>query len=779
MPDSITNTLIRIVHWRMIFGFCLLLVSGCKVTKNYPHDKPFVYKTNFKLDTKLSQSERQDLLGKLENQVDDSVKVKWVSKLFVKQILNKPPVFDTLNAIKSVRYINDLLHASGYLYSTAAWDTSLAVIGEEKRVTIDFNVVTGKVLHLDSVAYAFRDTSLQTLAIANNNGSILKKGETYTKEKIAREIERMLTIYRNNGYLKINRDDIYAEVDTVVAALIDPGLDPFEQIRLLEEVQKRREEPKINVIFRQRGTENEEHLQRYYIRNVTIYPERQLVQDTLRNILKDTINKNGVTIVAPNSLFKPSFLLRYNYLKPGALYKQEDVYRTNNAIGQLGAWQQVGVDVFPIDSISKLDVNINMYPAKKKYLNVDLEVSSNTADVVNSVVSGNLLGLGINFGFRNRNVNRQSILSTTNLRFGIELGNKATIIQTYQTTLSQNYSIPKFVTPFRIKAEKNMLSSRTNLNANASYTIRRDFLTTQSLNTSIGYEWTNKKNRTWLYSPLNIEFLRKFETDSFRAQAKRIPNFRNLFNDGLIISQYLRFNSGWTKNNKVFYLRLQMEESGGIFGTINTLDLQNRLYRFIKGDLDFRYYTNHPRHTWAFRIFGGIGYPYGNQLDSLGNVIKELTLPFFKSFNAGGPVSMRAWQIRQLGPGSSLVYDSTSTDRFGDIQLEANVEYRFSLGTLFGIKVKSAFFTDIGNIWYRNNQGDPKLDDAVFKLNKLYKDIAVAGGTSLRFDFSYFLIRFDWAYKLKNPIYADINNGWFQNIKLLKGQFQLGINYPF
>jgi hypothetical protein len=61
----------------------------------------------------------------------------------------------------------------------------------------------------------------------------------------------------------------------------------------------------------------------------------------------------------------------------------------------------------------------------------------------------------------------------------------------------------------------------------------------------------------------------------------------------------------------------------------------------------------------------------------------------------------------------------------------------------------------------------------------LYKDLAVDAGTSLRIDFDYFLIRFDWAYKLKNPIYSDINSGWFNNLELFKGQFQLGVNYPF
>jgi outer membrane protein insertion porin family len=107
------------------------------------------------------------------------------------------------------------------------------------------------------------------------------------------------------------------------------------------------------------------------------------------------------------------------------------------------------------------------------------------------------------------------------------------------------------------------------------------------------------------------------------------------------------------------------------------------------------------------------------------------------------------------------------------------MEYRFGLGTLFGVKVKSAVFADVGNIWYRNNLGDPELNDAVFHLYNLYRDLAVAGGTSLRFDFDYFMIRFDWAYKLKNPVYSDVNYGWFQHLSLNQGQFQLGIGLPF
>ena len=64
---------------------------------------------------------------------------------------------------------------------------------------------------------------------------------------------------------------------------------------------------------------------------------------------------------------------------------------------------------------------------------------------------------------------------------------------------------------------------------------------------------------------------------------------------------------------------------------------------------------------------------------------------------------MRAWSLRQLGLGSSLLSDTIPAtsfrDRFGDMQLETNLEYRFNIATVNGIKIGSALFADIGNVW--------------------------------------------------------------------------------
>lgn len=776
MPANTYKHFIRIPLVRVYCFLLIVLASGCKVIKDYPSPEPFVYKTTIKLDAKLPSSQKADLVNKIENQLSDSLQVRYRKKSFLRKQMERPAIFDTSYTRESVGYINDLLRANGYMFGNISWDSSLNIVDDQKRVTTNFRIEPGKVLRFDSVGFDFRDTTLQQLVQMNRKDSRIKKGDPFSNEKISVEIDRLLNIFRDNGYLKITREDVYAQVDTVVAALIDPGLDPFEQIRLLQEVQKRRENPQIDVLFKQRGTENPVRLQQYRFRYIRFHPDLSIVQDNNSTSKKDTLTRNNISIIRSRNLTKPAFLLRNNQLLPGSLYRQKDVYRTNNSFQQMSAWQQVGIDLLPVDSLGLVDADINMYLAKKQNISVDVEASRNATDLITTT---NLFGIALNFGLQDRNLSKQSVLASTNFRFGIELGNQGRIIQTFQTSITQSFTIPKFVTPFKIRQERKFLSSRTLLSASGSITNLRDFLRVQSLNSSIGYEWTNQKNRNWYYSPLNIEYVRLFKTDSFYKQAAIIPNLENFYNDGLIISQYLIMRNAWARNNKVYNLKIQLEESGGIFGNFPQFDLNYRLFRFAKADIDLRHYINKGTTSWAFRFFVGLGIPYGKQYDSTGKTMREPNLPFFKSYFAGGPSSMRAWQVRQLGPGSSNYFQGANTFRFADFQLESNIEYRFPLGNLFGINLKSAFFTDIGNIWYRNNQGNPALDEGVFRLRHLYRDIAVAGGTSLRLDFNYFMIRFDWAYKLKDPLFADEKNGWFQNVNLLKGQFQLGINAPF
>lgn len=762
----------------------LLLITSCTVPRKYQADKPFVFKTTIKVEGNAKLAERQDLELRLANQLDDSLKVRIISLGGIRKTLIKPAVFDTTYASRSVVFMNALMNSMGYYQARIQWDSTLKKVGKQQRVIVDFTVTPGKNLKLDSVDFALTDTALQQLTLKNRKASLLIKAQPYSQQQVSAELERLVELYKNNGYYKITKEDIYAEVDTVLAGLINPGLDPFEQLRLLNELTQKANNPTINVIIKQRTKEGSGHLKKYFIGGVSIYPNLRLFDDSTGRSY-DTSFIKGVSIFSTGNKFKPLFLRRNTGIIPGALYRQRDYFKTINTFSQLGAWQQVNVDLHPNDSLGLINAAINLFPARKLSLVIDLEATRNSGD---AIATSNLFGIGLNIGLRNKNFARESIQSTTNIRGGIELGTKTRLIQTLQGSFGQNIYFPKFILPFKIKKEETFNSSRTILNFSSSYTDRRDFFTLGSINGSIGYEWVTRERRaetragqrktTWFYIPFNIELVRLGKRDSLEKLFASVPNLENSFKNGLVISQNLIYQTLFSKNNKFNSLKIRVEESGGLIGLFKYVDRIGGLYRYVKADVDFRHIIVMQRSEWAFRGYAGMGVPYGRTKDGS----KETSLPFFKSFFAGGPNSMRAWQVRRLGIGSSIFYDTLSSggyDRFADIQLEANIEFRFNVGTIAGIKVKSALFSDIGNIWSRNTDGTEKQAGSEFLLSSVYKDIAVAAGTSLRFDFNYFLIRFDWAYKVKNPFFAKINNGWFQDIKFTNGQFQLGIGMPF
>ena len=156
------------------------------------------------------------------------------------------------------------------------------------------------------------------------------------------------------------------------------------------------------------------------------------------------------------------------------------------------------------------------------------------------------------------------------------------------------------------------------------------------------------------------------------------PFLRSSFNEGNVISQnlnYLHTGTSLQNPNQKNYLRVGIEEAGGLTGLLP--GASSRIYRYIKAEVEIRKLYKYSFTELAWRLMGGWGNNYSN------DPVLKGQLPFFKQFTAGGPYSMRAWGLRQLGLGSSQFYDtsrkSQSFDRFGDLQLEANLEYRFPL----------------------------------------------------------------------------------------------------
>jgi outer membrane protein insertion porin family len=786
-------TLFTLSRWICFTLLGLVMLSSCVSVRDAPA-RPFVFKT--RIDIPGNVQDKQQLEERLQNQLDDSLKTRVVSYAGVIKEIVRPPAFDTLNIGRSLVFMRSLLNSDGYFNPEITWkaDTSIHTPGKKKkpvetRVNVSFRILPGKLTRLDSIGYDLASPELQKLVMERRHESLLKKNAPFSLNVISNELDRMLNLFRNNGYFKLTREHLYAERDTLVAALIDPTLDPFEQIRLLDSLQRKRVNPTINVVFKQRIVRDTTHLQKFYIGDVKVFPDANILDDGTEK--KDTSVVGGFTFFTNTNRFKLPFIARKIRLIPGRLYRQDAYYRTVNNFNQLGAWSSVDLAMEErYDSVPLVDATLRLYPEKKQSLTVDYEVSRNVSDFI---TTGQLFGLGINVRLANRNAYREAIQTSTNARFGIELGSN--FIQTLQASFAHTINISRFVA--RLGPEPaNAIAQRTLINLNAAYTDRRDFFQVRSINASLAYEWNERRSRavqpeagrawtkTYQSVPVNFEYAIVNKTDSLKKLQDLIPSYQFAFNDGLIISRVFSFTAGREIGNKFTIWRLRGEQSGGLIGMIKKID-EGDLRRFVKIDGEFKHYINFKKSSWAFRAFAGYGYVYGKS-DTLGNgdvkdIVNENNLPFFKAYFGGGPYSMRAWPIRRIGPGSSPLYDTAKRERFGNIQLELNAEYRFNITTIAGIKVNSALFADIGNIWsteYIKNT-DTKIEEASFNFSRLYKDIAIGAGTSLRLDFDFFMIRLDWAYRLKDPAWSDVNDGWFYDFRLLNGQFQLGIGYPF
>ncbi|HVW59289.1 MAG TPA: hypothetical protein VHC48_04610, partial [Puia sp.] len=339
--------------------------SGFHHVSKYQYGKPFVFDTKIKVQGDISGGEKKDLSLRLVNQLDDSLRTQETSIAGIYKKLVAPPAYDSANVRRSIGYMVALLNASGY-YTPVIKDTVYIDtvrkrnhIKDQYRVTIEFTVLPGKQMHLDSIGYDLHTPALQAMALRNMGGSVLGKGQPYSNKNLSDELDRLVTLFQDSGYYKFTKEDLVIIKDTVVAGLIDPNLDPFQQAALLEELRKQREHPTVNVVVQQRPVKDSSHIEKYYIGHVTVYPDLPILEDTIALSTIDTSTTRGFTIISRTDKFKPSFITSNIYLRPQHLYRKTNYDRTINRFGQMGAWQQAAVSFTPSGTAdSLLDVDL-------------------------------------------------------------------------------------------------------------------------------------------------------------------------------------------------------------------------------------------------------------------------------------------------------------------------------------------------------------------------------------------------------------------------------------
>ncbi len=773
-----------------------LFVFNRTSVKNPPKDT-FVFANEIHITPGIvSKDEQNRLESALSGYWDDSVRAREVQQFGVFYRIKNAQHFDTFALDRSSLFMRSYLQSQGYydatLRDTFRIDTfRFGTKDQQFRAIPIMYINPGKRLILDSIAYNFLDTArprpsdtvLQQLALQTADQTLLRKGDPYSKQIIGAELDRLVNWYRQNGFYRLTREQIAAYVDTTDQLIDSLTIDPFELVRrIAEAAERRRQHPTADIDILQSRQVKDIPLdtiatKQYRIGNVYYYPQTSdtaNVDSLLKRNMFTVRGRNDVYMKYPGDRpivnFNP--LINHTYITKGELYNERLFFKTVNAFGQMGPWKQIELrDSLKGDTV---DFHVFMMPYTKLNLRFSVDLTRSTGDFVSS---NNLFGLGGNATLTHRNLFKNAIQSAFTGRAGVELNldRKQKLLQTVQGGLGLTFAFQNmFVTS--VERQKKYDAARALVAFNANYTERKDFYRLRSLTANAGNEWVRGSLVQAIRFP-NVEFYSLDVLPLLDAAFLSNPFLKTAFNTGNVLSViYTRTQSRQSrlKPNKSFNLRMGAEYAG--FGIS-----QNTYYQYLKGEIEFIHKSQRQKSMSVYRAFIGAGYNLSN------DPVTGKTLPFFKQFVAGGPNSMRAWGLRQLGLGSSLLSETAKDfrDRFGDLQIEVNWEKRFQIIDAGSAKFSSAIFVDAGNLW--NIKNDTANPLGTFKFNKLYDDLAIAMGVGLlRVNVANFIFRVDFALKLKDPARRQYD-GWLSPSKFTwKNEndrnnyaFQIGIGLPF
>ncbi|MEH6513432.1 MAG: BamA/TamA family outer membrane protein, partial [Maribacter arcticus] len=526
----------------------------------------------------------------------------------------------------------------------------------------------------------------------------------------------------------------------------------------------------------------------YKIDSITVYPNYSIEGDTLPLTKNNVTQVDSIDFVQNELYFKPELLKSYLLFNEGDLYDASISKQTSNRLSALGSYKYVNIQYTELDTTAtdgdggSLAANIYLAPLTKRSIRVELQAITK---------SNGFTGPGILLTHSNRNVFNGGETFSVSANFSYESqlssGNNSSL-SSIAGGISADLIIPRSI-PFSPSRFKYAVP-KTKISLGLDLLQRSQLFTLNSVNGSFGYTWKENQYVYHQLDPISINYSRLTNvTDEFQTILDDNPFLSLSFEQRFIAGLLYNFTYDEVSNiNKEYpvYFATNFDLAGNMLnlvsGSSKTI-FGSEYAQYAKVDADFRFYMRWQKErTLVSRIYAGWGLPYGN----------SQTLPFVKQFYSGGPYSVRAFNIRSLGPGNfNAETENATTDYFdqsGNLKLEANVEYRFPLFSY----LKGAFFIDAGNVWLTGNYSDIEDDQlrssfsqTLFTDGKFEKDwlkeVAAGVGFGLRLDIQNFVIRLDLASPLRVP-YLPENNRWnvpfFGNVDN-NMTLNFAIGYPF
>lgn len=498
---------------------------------------------------------------------------------------------------------------------------------------------------------------------------------------------------------------------------------------------------------------------------------------------RDTLFYNGLRLdYTPPETLKPKILARAVNVRPGQLYTAWRQSRTQREFVQLGVFKFVNLTIDPADSVGSRLLNYKIYADYALPIETEIEL-----DLASK--SNNLLGPGLILSLNNKNMFKRAETFSLKLNGAYEWqigGEKTTkgksgLVNSYELGINLNLSVPRLLVPKFLRTTRDR-QERTNFQIGTDFLNRHSYFRMISFWGSATYDFNSSRRNYHSVVPFKLSYTHLLRTShEFDSTLNNNPaialSFKNQFIPSMSYTYTFDRAATYRNPNRIFW-QTSLTQAGNIISGVQALFgetgegrkiLGNRYSQFLKLTTEIiKYKKTSDNSQVAMRFMGGIGYAYGN----------AKVMPYSEQFYIGGANSIRAFQIRSIGPGSYHPPRKTVTaylDQTGDIKLEANIGYRFKIAGRFN----GAVFADAGNIWLLRKE--EQRPGGEFRLKGLWKEIALGTGFGLRYDITYIIVRADLGVALHAP-YNTGKSGYF-NIRSYNFHdglvLNLAIGYPF
>lgn len=732
----------------------------------------------------------------------------WLNRIGEQAVL-----IDPKSTNRSIERLQAYYKSLGYF--NAAVNVKQKNHPRKQKATVHYTIDKGRAFVIDSVKSIFYSKDLDSLYKNSKNHSFIQKGNPFSYEDFDAERDRISKLAKDHGIynfqesavsFSISRDTVQKNKDSLLNVLLT--------VR----------NPKEN-----NETVSEPYLIKK-IKQVNLYTD--IPYNTPKTAL-DSIEHNGFTIFYKDKLrYKPKAITDPVYLIEGDIYAEYNRQLTFRKMSSLNTFKYPNISISEIEGAHDLLAEIYLNSKDTYAAQVNLDVTHSNIQRLGLAFSSSLMARNIFGGAEilslsgrgsvgilgDAALSSEKYLSEIGIDVNLNIPNLWFPFISLKGLLSKN-SLPQTKISLGTSFQKNIGLDKQTLNATYGFNwAPNDFLkfnanllevqyvqnlnperffsvygTTYNRLNTLAQDYTQDPVFKSFFDPTTtgngeltipqgaanfIEtFLNTQDNNSEQyIEIQRIEERKNrLIENNLISSSQLTL----IKNNKkeitdpdFYQFRAKIESAGNLLSLLSNImpveenESGTKLIagvpyaQYIKTELDFiKHWRVGRDQVLAFRSFGGIAIPYGN----------ASTIPFARSYFAGGSNDNRAWNAYALGPGSTNNLNDFNEANF---KLAFNLEYRFPL---LGA-IKGAVFTDAGNIWNAlDGVNDPERS---FQGMASLKQIALGSGFGVRYDFTYFVFRLDVGFKTYNPS-LESSKRWFRDYNFANSVINIGINYPF